>query len=365
MPDVRPIRSVRFRGRRYINAMPYLSSGGGSVRCLGWRGHQNLGDEVVFEALERHFAPHRLTWRPEEMPKLLQRTADRVEHPLTILGGGTLIGGRYLDALLAQPDPERRAVFGAGVIDPEFPHSYRSGREALDRWVKGLAEVGYIGVRGPRSKAILSQRGLDAEVLGDPVAAFATDDGFWAPGPNRTVGINVGRSAGGVWGSEIEMLAGLAAAVRKLTAAGWKVEYHVAYPPDLEVTELFARDTNTASSPIHTCYDRAEPFIDRTRHLTAFLGLKLHAVALAVCAGVPAASIEYHPKCRDFMGSLELDHLAINSADLDPDRVVEIVTQLEADGSAISAHGLARLREQRARQQEVARNLMKRFELVA
>ncbi|NIR34560.1 MAG: polysaccharide pyruvyl transferase family protein [Actinobacteria bacterium] len=334
----------------------YVRAGSGTIRYLGWLGHQNLGDEAVHQAAARYLAPGTLAWRPERVPSPFGGVAGRLTHTMTMLGGGTLLGGRYIDDFVAAPR-EQRAVFGSGVIDPAFPHSYRGGAGSLDRWVDAIRDIPVLGVRGPRSQEILAERGVAAEVIGDPVAAYVCPEGHWDP-VERTIGLNVGQSNGAVWGSELSLLAGIADSIRALVADGWSVEYYVVWPGDLEVTRMIARDTGTANAPIHTIYVDPEEFLLRSRHLTAFVGLKLHAVALATCAGVPSASIEYHPKCRDFMASIGLDRLVVRSDEISGPAVGELVARLVAEGPAISAAARDRLTDLRALQQAAASRLV-------
>jgi hypothetical protein len=337
----------------------YLRTSGNSVRYLGWLGQRNLGDEAVHQALEGYLAPHELAWRPERMPDVLRSRATKKTHALTVLGGGTLIGGRYVSDFTEESEPSRRAIFGSGVIDPEFPHSYRNGLEPLDHWIEAIDGIAVLGVRGPYSQQILSERGVTAQILGDPVAAFVQPEGHWRPssvgrGGDRVLGVNVGQSAGGMFGSELDMLKHTADAVRTYVKRGWTVEYFVVWPEDLHVTNIFARDVNTRDAKIHRVYDRAADFLALSRHLDAFIGLKLHAVALAACAGVPSASIAYQPKSIDFLASLGLERLAVRSDRMSRGELSLVVEELADDGDAISATSRTALLDLRGRQRKAA-----------
>lgn len=355
--------SIRTQVERRIaptqTTVRYLRTSPSSVRYLGWLGQRNLGDEAVHQALEHYLAPHELAWRPERIPGLLDGRARRGSHALTVLGGGTLIGGRYVSDFSEESDASRRAVFGSGVIDPSFPHSYRNGVEPLDRWIEAMEGIAVLGVRGPYSQQILADRGLDAPVLGDPVAAFVQAEGHWRPvsresAAQRVLGVNVGQSAGGMFGSELDMLKHTADTVRSYVDRGWTIEYFVVWPEDLAVTKIFARDVNTRESKIHRIYDRATDFLSASRHLDAFVGLKLHAVALAACAGVPSASIAYQPKCLDFLASLGLERLGVRSDQMSGGELARVIDELVDDGESISRTATRSLRELRSRQVEAA-----------
>lgn len=52
-----------------------------------------------------------------------------------------------------------------------------------------------------------------------------------------------------------------------------------------------------ADSPMHMEYSNPLSYINLVSEMQAFVGLKLHAVVLAMCAHVPSILLEYRPKC--------------------------------------------------------------------
>jgi len=48
-------------------------------------------------------------------------------------------------------------------------------------------------------------------------------------------------------------------------------------------------------------------FMDLVSECDLMIALKLHAGVLAMCRSVPVVSLEYQPKCRDFMESMGLE----------------------------------------------------------
>jgi hypothetical protein len=77
-----------------------LTAGTWKIGYIGWVGHRNLGDEAMFQAISRAFAPNQL------LP-LLPLPGERLLYALgaggaarfgaVVLGGGTLINRFYLD----------------------------------------------------------------------------------------------------------------------------------------------------------------------------------------------------------------------------------------------------------------------------
>ena len=61
-----------------------------------------------------------------------------------------------------------------------------------------------------------------------------------------------------------------------------------------------------------------------------FIGMKLHAVVLAAAANVPAISLEYRPKCRDFCASIDWEDYCVKTSELREFDVVARVGEMMA-----------------------------------
>jgi hypothetical protein len=314
----------------------------------------------MFDAVRNYLQPHPVFTVPDR-PRRLQRAASAwVRRSPVILGGGTLIGSPGLVSPYREGVRGSGAVvFGAGVMDPEFPHFYR-GRDAaveLGQWVDLLGESRYVGVRGPRSVALLRDRGLEAELLGDPVCFYAREVAFWKPAGERRIGVNLGQAWGRVWGSEETLVASLVDLVAGLVRGGAKIELFVVWPEDLAVARQIARESGAGSSPIHAVYEDAERFQQLVRRLDLFVGLKLHATALAAVAGVPVLCLEYQPKCRDFMRSLEVEDACVRTDQLVIDDTVDLVWDLAGGAQAQSRLQVENARVLQSRQIDAGRRI--------
>jgi polysaccharide pyruvyl transferase WcaK-like protein len=207
-------------------------------------------------------------------------------------------------------------VFGTGVASPSFWSGRmvngRPWQSDLPRWEAVLRRSTYVGVRGPYSAEILSESGIDGvEVVGDPVLAFASQDGETRSVP-YSLGLNVGVSGGQVWGSEDEIARQCMELAKLARQAGWTVRWFVVWPGDLAITRRAALASGT-DKHIHAVYSDQDAFLKLVRPLSAFLGMKLHAVALATCAFVPSVMLEYRPKCRDYMASIGQEALTVRT----------------------------------------------------
>ena len=324
------------------------------VRYLGWVGHRNLGDEAVREAvvdllsvepaaggLDGSLEVVAADWPSWGLARALDRPT---AYAGTIVGGGTVIGGRYLpfvEETIATDHPV--AVLGSGVIDPAFPWSYRGRGPTLRDWCEVLPRCAYVGVRGPRSQQLLAEVGVASEVFGDPGCRFVQPDGHWTPEPGL-IGVNVGQAASRTWGSELAMLATLSSFVRRLAASGHRVEYYVVSPGDLVTTRQVQRESGTEGAPVFIEFTDATRYLERVRRCEAFVALKLHAGVLAACAGVPMALVGYQPKGIDFMESIGAAELCARSDRLTVGWLEARLAHLRASGPEVRATALAALR---------------------
>ncbi len=222
-----------------------------------------------------------------------------------VFAGGTLINRapEYLDiARRFQEITGSLFIFGTGVADPAFWTGRGDFKNDLARWKPVLDACAYVGVRGPRSAALLSDAGVDrVKVVGDPVIAFARS--ATRESSPRTLGLNIGYNHGHQWGDEETLQREICTLAKLARQEGWTVKWFVVFPADLSITLRAARESDTASQVI-CAYDRPEPYIDEAETLTVFVGMKLHATILSLCAHVPSLMLEYDAKCMDFMLSI-------------------------------------------------------------
>jgi hypothetical protein len=333
----------------------------------GWKGNANLGDELLYTAMTRLFP--RCSFfesRGERYETLLAK----VYRPFTasVLAGGTLINRsiRYLrTAGDAFPLSPASFVFGSGVAHPGFWKGRADGKQpwvdTRSQWVELLRRCAYVGVRGPDSAAHLAEAGLEGvEVIGDPVLALATD-GPRGDVRERSIGLNLGTAGGQMLGDEAAVIAQFVALARRAGIEGWTVEWFVVWPADLPIVRQAAEESGTGEV-IHELYTDHERFLELGGRMAVFVGMKLHAVALATCAQVPSAMVEYRPKCRDYMRSIDQEHLTIRPDDFRADEAWERVREIASDRDAHVARlrdGVLPLRDrQKERANEIEDRLM-------
>jgi polysaccharide pyruvyl transferase WcaK-like protein len=166
------------------------------VAYSGWIGHRNVGDEALYRASNKIFNQ-----------KELVDISNTKNFDHLLLGGGTVLPKYVYKNQEANPDGLKIAL-GVGVRDPEF-WNQRFSRVDIGRLLGKVGyggvidnkyinhindlnylmlndicianhyistkqfeilknfEFDYLGVRGPRSQAILAEHGIDSQIIGD------------------------------------------------------------------------------------------------------------------------------------------------------------------------------------------------------
>lgn len=352
-----PKRVIRFIRETWKTPYPRLAY------ISGWLGHQNLGDEVLPYAMADLFRPFSLMhFEGERSVAYINQWTHSVSGG--VLAGGTLInaGGGFLEHM----EKSTRLlpstfVFGSGVRDPNFWQQYGDWKDNRRQWQDVLKRCEFVGVRGPLSAGLLADVGVSAEIVGDPVLAFFDESRETSLQDAEVhLGLNIGQSLGRVWGSEEHIARQYSILARKAREMGWRVTWFVVWPEDLDVTKRVAEESGTADS-IFAEYYSSERYIEKARRMTLFVGMKLHATILAICACVPSLMIEYRPKCRDFMQSINQDDAIIRS---DVFQGAQVVETLQAWlGGIASRHAILRkeVRFLAAKQRQTAREIAARL----
>jgi len=291
----------------------------------GWLGKSNLGDEAIIEAYEALFPQYGFV--AFDGGRLASMAGKVASFRAGLLGGGTLIGLKeWLKPVRQfQRICSHLVILGGGVATPAF-----CGEEgALPEWIPLLRKCELLGVRGPESAQLLAEHGLpNVEVTGDPVLVFA-DGAVTAPHEPQTLGLNIGFAGGNMWGNEQRVRAEMTILATCARKAGWKVKWFVVWPSDLAITQKTAADSGTAGE-INEVYHDPFRYMDMVRPLSVFAGMKLHATALATCAGTPAIMLEYRPKCRDYMSSIGQSHLTFRTDQFTGEQVWEVVQRIDS-----------------------------------
>ena len=312
------------------------------ISYIGWWAQtQNLGDKALFEAVQLLFSQCGFIEYPYETGSIVSASTKMFGIiKCGLLSGGTLIIGSPRALKMAKesfPVCKNTVVFGTGVADPSFWAGQPGWQNTMAQWKPLLERCCYIGARGPISARILTGAGINnVEVLGDPILALADD----LPPDNsvclpKSIGFNIGRSFGNVWGTEDDICSQFVKLATLASNAGWKVRWFVVVPDDLEITKTIAKATGT-DNEIYTIYTDHQQYLDLVRPMSIFVGMKLHAVALATCAYVPSMMLEYRPKCRDYMSAIGQEDATIRTDEFQADKAWETIQQWNGQREVLS-----------------------------
>ena len=248
-----------------------------------------------------------------------------------MLGGGTLINRMtYLESLRRYDSPRlERVVFGSGVADPD----YWGLTERVDQWIDFLDSCMYVGVRGPRSEALLREWGYsgELEILGDPglsvesVQPVSTEPGLVVVSPAWT--------DGELWGgNDGEVFASLAGLVESLREAGRRIGFLSCHPSDDRHIMEIMKQSGSIDSEYVAGYADQDAGIGLLARAEAIVAERLHAAVIGAACGTPSVMIEYRPKLRDFARSVEQDDYVVRSDELSPAKLASLLRELLAEG---------------------------------
>ena len=304
-----------------------------SVAYFGWLGYGNMGDEALFDAADRLLGgetPLRPFPQGRRLSRLIAWAPTRLADAV-VLGGGTLIGtATFREALEAVRSCGPAFTFGSGVEDPQHDGSGQVAAE-LDRWAELLAGFQRVTVRGPLSAELLRERGVAADVVGDPALALPRwYPGAPAPAAEPVLGLNIAAPQRG-WGADPERLVEVLETVaREKLRQGWRVRIVPLWARDLEVARALAQRLGDRAE-LFAGFERLPLLLEAISGCTTVVGVKLHSVIFASAYGVPSVMLGYERKCDDFMASVGRDRYTLRTDRATAADVLASLADLEAD----------------------------------
>jgi polysaccharide pyruvyl transferase WcaK-like protein len=325
--------------KRIFDVVRYISHSSNTFEYIGCLGIDNLGDEILYDAIKNYFPNTKFISPFHPLNKTcIKNWVNRQKRLGVIMGGGTLLRTQWeIENFKMQVERLGSGViFGTGIGNPNF-HSENNIVSLLQQHANFFNSLEFIGVRGPESKETLAKAGINSEIIGDLACSFTQALDFWRPTKKRKIGINIGHSNGLVWGSEEQIYAVYSELIKLLLIKGWEVELYVVWKEDLSISQKLALETGLKLENIIVCTNDLFRYLDRVRTVNVFIGIKLHSVILAMCANVPSVMIEYRPKCRDFMDSVEMLNFCFKSDMIEARTLYEKVEDMCIEGKKISS----------------------------
>lgn len=318
------------------------------ARYVGYTtGTENHGDEALIWIIRDLLAPE------------IHVSCDAETFDVALLGGGTLINQSpwlidHYQSLLDRA-PRGGIVFGSGVGDTAFWGDH------FARWNALLARCRFVGVRGPDSLALLRANGFDAALdIGDPYLALRSP--LERPPVPRLLGVNFGTANRAIHGGDEEgWLDRMTEVLTRLRGEGWSFVWLSVWSKDLPILQAARARVGEDSGPLYDARTQCLEALAALAGCEAFLGEKLHAIAMAAVAGVPFVALEYQPKVRDFTRSLDMDEWTISTAERDAAALGARVEELARRRNEVRARLLAARDERRRRILAFAQTIRRHF----
>ncbi|MEA5577330.1 sulfotransferase [Anabaena sp. UHCC 0451] len=315
---------------------------------IGFVGYQNLGDEALYLGFKKLFTnqnillyysraepDYRQQYKSAPIELILYRNLIKRDnfYDFVFLGGGTLIHWQsYLDwfqEALHQGKPG--IVLGTGVADPAFWQEKRpevNYTQLMADWVSVLKDASYVAVRGFQSARILEAHGLTKpQVIGDPALSLCIPRQLNFS-RQRIIGINLG-SHGFIKGEQNHINEVIACVVHHLLLLGWQVEFLPLHKSDFQLGQTLIHQYHLPHVSIWQEFTNIEKTLARIQSYDLVLGQRLHSAVLACGCGVPTILLEYQPKCRDFMESIEQQKFCLPTDALELDHIYSLIDDID------------------------------------
>lgn len=288
---------------------------------VGCTGHGNLGDEAILQAIKLVLKPsfylYEISYAKPSSGKYLRKLV--IKHPdYIILGGGTIIrkgaNESYLkilnDSVAFWPNA-KIAILGPGVAEPEFA-DFIGFPIDVEGWRELLKQSSFISVRGIRSKRILESWALNREVniLHDPAIWFSRNN-FDKKKKLKRIGLNFADIGSRIYGKNQDSIKQFALEfVRTLQENGWTIFLYPTTKSDMNYMLENIGFKNIERVMKYENYTKLEESLDFLESLDVFVGQRLHSIIFSATVTTPFFALEYEPKTKDFLETINMANYA-------------------------------------------------------
>lgn len=264
---------------------------------------------------------------------------------LIIIGGGGLLMDMYKrDAplysvlgLTGKASGCRIAIHGVGA----GPIDTKVGKFFIKRLLQAASTV---AVRDEKSKQLLERIGVkkDVRVIYDPAFSVPRSSPRTHTDRIQKVGVTAVPYFSSQYWPETDLaryeayISGVAHALDQLIAEK-KVQvtfFSTKFPEDVQVTkDIASHMTARDCVQINENNLLPEEIVALASEQDVIIGTRLHSLILAVNAGTPVIGIEYHPKVKDFMATIDNEQFSVPIQDVDSEAngIYSAFLQMEQD----------------------------------
>jgi len=341
---------------RTLLAVRHRLSGKKILGYIGWVGHDNLGDEAMFQAIQSLLSPCVLVpfrGNPQERLLAMLGLSGRRFFDGFVLGGGTHVNpGFWLLVEAADRTGLPMFMFGTGVGSSGLG---QPDDVSLTPWESMASRFTAVGVRGPLSREALHGLGFDGiQVIGDPALGFTTPSG----GPRRRRS-RLDVSLAGPLPESLE--AAISWPIASFQDAGGEVVGVALGEGD---DERLVRQFACAGLPgLPVVPVRTDPhaYIRLVRGAECVVAGRLHAGILACAAGVPPILLAHRSKYADFAASMGLEACLVPVSEEGGAALRRVWSFLRDAKGGFRENLISRARQWQNVQRDDARGVLRRF----
>ncbi|MFE7063524.1 polysaccharide pyruvyl transferase family protein [Sutcliffiella sp. NPDC057660] len=318
------------------------------VLYLGWLGHTNLGDELMWDVFREKFFKLANTKKYElyssDRQRLfkLKKKRHLLKHfDVIVLGGGSLLTPSYINILYNAINVNKNVeiiIWGSGIdwiekeqlnlINPKIGfNSRRNNKEFnifpnrlfISKLQKVINHSKYVALRGPYTFQALKLMGVNLDkviISGDPGILVKGNFANNTSG-EKIVAINWGTAKNKIYGkNELYIEEELVKVAKKLIGLGYQicifpVMDHDIYPCKQLYQKINDQVNVRVITKLNNQYETAKLF--STCNFS--INFKLHANVLSAVAEIPFISLGYRFKSFDFSKSVDLENLVVATDD--------------------------------------------------
>lgn len=357
------LHAAKRESAKELSLINALRNGKPIVAYLGWTGFANLGDEILYDA-HVHLFPHLniVPYRKSPLEKLYKIVFRKNRlFRAAFLGGGTLINqsDTWINQIQSLED-QGTPIFclGTGVTENNFRASHE--KTSLKKWTKVLSRFNYVGIRGPYSQQLLQgARFMKAQIVGDTALALSRPT-YNSNSTSKIVGINYGLiNENSIWGDKDEYTDNMISIIKQLIRDGYTIHLLPVWDKDIPSNEALCRVVNSPNCRVINNFKNLDDYQQELEKCSVFIGQKLHSTIMACMLRIPSIMIEYQPKCRDFMASIDMERWVAKTSECSPDYVVAMFNNLRTQYDSVQSTIDSHILDYRAMQHEQARKIEK------
>src|SRR5690625_1010073 len=322
-----------------------------NILYLGWLGKGNVGDDMLFEQFKNMFYKYTTLDRSsicvniDMYPIVENYQVDVSTYDLIVLGGGSLIHLFYWLNICEEAIEKKIPVVSWGTgYDGQYKiedfESISISAENLSRYKSIYNKFSYLSVRGPFTKKMLRNIGVEKEIheIGDPALLYASEmiGNSFKTSDSKEVFVNWGTSYNHIFGNnELLVEHELVKVIHHLLDEGYKITIYPIWTEDRIAVKRLASKINRPNCTYYSIVYDAQTLLKILRNCHFSINVKLHANILAASVNKPFISLAYRGKCFDFAKTVQCLDYAIATDEVTSTKVLDLVEDIIANYSNI------------------------------